>query len=38
MHKSLNDSKFGEMQPLVSLATDRVTMGKTASSSFLKRF
>ena len=28
-------SKFGQMQPLVSMATDRVTVGKTASSRFL---
>ena len=25
-------SKFGQMRPLVSMATDRVTVGKTASS------
>ena len=31
-------SKFGQMQPLVSMATDRVTVGKTASSRFLERF
>ena len=31
-------SKFGQMRPLVSMATDRVTMGKTASSRFLERF
>ena len=30
--------KFGQMRPLVSMATDRVTMGKTASSSFLNVF
>ena len=30
-------SKFGQMQPLVSMATDRVTVGKTASSRFLKQ-
>ena len=28
-------SKFGQMRPLVSMATDRVTVGKTASSCFL---
>ena len=27
-------SKFDQMQPLVSMATDRVTVGKTASSCF----
>ena len=31
-------SKFGQMRPLVSMATDRVTVGKTASSRFLERF
>ena len=31
-------SKLGQMRPLVSMATDRVTVGKTASSRFLKRF
>ena len=31
-------SKFDQMQPLVFMATDRVTMGKTASSRFLKIF
>ena len=31
-------SKFGQMRPLVSMATDRVTVGKTASSCFLERF
>ena len=31
-------SKFGEMRPLVSMATDRVTVGKTASSHFLELF
>ena len=30
--------KFGQIRLLVSMATDRVTMGKTASSRFLKRF
>ena len=25
-------SKFGQMRPLVSMATDRVTVGKTVSS------
>ena len=31
-------SKFGQMRPLVSIATDRVIVGKTASSRFLERF
>ena len=31
-------SKFGQMRPLVSMATDRVTVGNTASSRFLKHF
>ena len=31
-------SKFGQMQPLVSMATDRVTVGKMASSRFLGIF
>ena len=31
-------SKFGQMQPLVSMATYRVIVGKTASSHFLKLF
>ena len=31
-------SKFGQMQPLVFMATDRVTVGKTGSSRFLERF
>ena len=31
-------SKFGQMQPLVSMATDRVTVGKTASSCILDSF
>ena len=30
--------KFGQMRPLVSMATDRVTVGKTASSHFLEGF
>ena len=30
--------KFGQMRPLVSMATDRVTVGKTASSRFLNVF
>ena len=29
--------KFSQMRPLVSMATDRVTVGKTASSRFLER-
>ena len=28
-------SKFGQIKPLVSMATDRVIVGKTASSRFL---
>ena len=31
-------SKFGHMRPLLSMATDRVTVGKTVSSHFLERF
>ena len=31
-------SKLGQMRSLVSMATDRVTVGKTASSRFLERF
>ena len=31
-------SKFGQMRLLVSMATDRVTVGKMASSHFLERF
>ena len=31
-------SKFGQMRPLVSMATDRVTVGKTASSLFSNIF
>ena len=31
-------SKLGQMRPLVSMATDRVTVGKTMSSRFLKTF
>ena len=31
-------SKFGQMRPLVSMATDSVTLGKTASPRFLDRF
>ena len=31
-------SKFSQMRPLVSMATYRVTVGKTASSRFLERF
>ena len=27
-------SKFGQLRPMVSMATDRVTVGKTASSRF----
>ena len=31
-------SKFSQMRPLVSMATDRVTVGKTVLSHFLKVF
>ena len=31
-------SIFGQMRPLVSMATDRFTVGKTGSSRFLKHF
>ena len=31
-------SKFSQMRPLVSMATDRVTVGKTVSSYFLELF
>ena len=31
-------SKFGQMRPLVSMTTDRVTEGKTVLSHFLERF
>ena len=31
-------SKFCQMRPLVSMATDRVTVGKTVSSHFLELF
>ena len=31
-------SKFGQMRPLVSMATDRFTVGKTASSRFSNVF
>ena len=31
-------SKFCQMRPLVTLATDRVTVGKTVSSHFLEGF
>ena len=34
----LMGSKFGQMEPLVSMATGRVTVGKTASSRFLECF
>ena len=30
--------KFDQMRQLVSVATDRVTFGKTVSSRFLERF
>ena len=31
-------SNFGQMQPLVSMATDSVTVGKTVLSHFLELF
>ena len=31
-------SKFSQMRPLVSMATDRVTVGKTVLSHFLESF
>ena len=31
-------SKFGQMRPLVSMATDRVTVGKTRHHVFLNIF
>ena len=31
-------SKFGQMRPLVSMATDRITVGKTTSSHFFNVF
>ena len=38
MHKSLNKFEFQPDATMVSMTTDRVTMAKTASSHFLKRF
>ena len=38
MYKSLNISKFGQMRPLVSMATDRVTVGKNGVVTFSRRF
>ena len=38
MYKSLDEFEIGQMRPLVSMATDRVTVGKTVSSLFLERF
>ena len=38
MQRAWMSSKFGQMLPMVSMATDRVTVGKTASSRFLERF
>ena len=35
MHKSLDEF---EIRPLVSIATDRITVGKTASSRFHESF
>ena len=31
-------SKFSQMRPLVSMATDRVTVGKTVLSHFLESY
>ena len=36
--KAWMSSKFGQMRPLVSMATDRVTVGKNASLRFLEHF
>ena len=45
MHESLNEFEIGpdattgvHGKPLVSMATDRVTVGRTALSRFLERF
>ena len=38
MYKSLNEFEIRPMLPLVSMATDRVAVGKTVSSHFLERF
>ena len=38
MHKSLNEFEIRPDAPLVSMATDRVIVRKTASSRFLERF
>ena len=38
MHKSLDYFEIRPLRPLVSMATDRVTVGKTASSHFLEYF
>ena len=36
--RAIMSSKFGQIRPLVSMATDRVTVGNTASSRFLEHF
>ena len=38
MHRSLDEFEIRPDPPLVSMATDRVTVGKTVSSHFLERF
>ena len=38
MHKSLSEFEIRPDVTMVSMATDRVTVGKTASSHFLERF
>ena len=38
MHKSLNEFEIRPDATLVSMATDRVIVGKTASSHFLECF
>ena len=38
MHKSLNKFEIRPDPTMVSMATDRVIVGKTASSRFLERF
>ena len=38
IHESLDDSKFSQIRPLVSVVTDRVMMGETVSPLFLGCF
>ena len=38
IHESLDELKFGQIQPLVSMVTDRVMMGKKVSPLFLSCF